>query len=158
MDLADIIHYFDCPDFVPLNKVLANSILALPDDVFLARSHFFHGRFENLYLDAHQIPGLKMILVTAQQKAAELLQQSPDELKIGFWLNIMQQGDVTTRHSHDDHDELLSAVYYIQSPPGSGEFLLHQGDILTRIKPVVGRFMFFEEKFFEFQNSIGIFP
>lgn len=56
----------------------------------------------------------------------------------------MNKGDVTTLHSHDDDDELLSAVYYIQVPAGSGLFKLHYAGEIKEIEPASGRFMFFD--------------
>lgn len=127
-----------------LNALLAEKILALPDTAYLQRSHFFHGRYENLYLSRDALPGLEQILTTAQQQAAKLLNCVAADLKTGFWLNIMHQGDITTLHSHDDDDELLSAVYYVQVPPGSAIFQLHLAGQVESVEPVAGRFMFFD--------------
>jgi len=138
------VHVYDCDECQSINSELANAILALPDAAYTQRSHFFHGRYENLYLDVERVPGLKIILDTCLEQASLLLEQAVEKLKLGFWLNIMRAGDVTTLHTHDDDDELLSAVYYVQVPDQSGVFKLHRPDGVQEIKPVAGRFMFFD--------------
>ena len=55
----------------------------------------------------------------------------------------MHQGDVTTLHRHDDDDELLSAVYYVQADEASALFRLHNNGQVSDVAPVAGRFMFF---------------
>ena len=123
---------------------LAETILKLPEEAFNRRTHLFHDRYENLYIEATKLPGLEKILHEGLNKAAEILNQSKESLKLGFWLNIMNQGDVTTLHRHDDNDELLSAVYYVQANKDSAIFRLHhQGEVKEMI-PVAGRFMFFD--------------
>jgi len=142
--MKDVIDIYDCVAYRATNSELAQAILALPDESVTRRSHFFHGRYENLYVDIEQLPGLKSILEIALEKSAQILEVPVDNLKFGFWLNIMRQGDVTTLHSHDDDDELLSAVYYIQVPAHSGVFKLHVDREIREIEPVAGRFMFFD--------------
>lgn len=142
--MASDFHVFDCQDCLDLNSELASTILGLTDDAYRQCSHFFHGRFENRYIETSSLPLLKTILDIAQAQAAEILNQPVTELKRGFWLNIMNKGDITTLHSHDEDDELLSAVYYIQVPSQSGLFKLHTDDGIREIRPVAGRFMFFD--------------
>ena len=66
-------------------------------------------------------------------------------LKVGFWFNEMDRGDITTAHTHDEDDELLSGVYYINVPDYSGDLIL--GDVAKtnaiRIAPEAGVFIFF---------------
>ena len=66
-----------------------------------------------------------------------------DELQAGCWFNHMPPGAVTTLHSHDDDDELLSAVYYVSVPENSGSLVIHQHDEQHVITPVEGKFVFF---------------
>ena len=44
---------------------------------------------------------------------------------------------------HDEDDELVSGVYYVQVPRDTGELLLTHGDVSTRVQPVAGQFVFF---------------
>lgn len=46
-------------------------------------------------------------------------------------------------HSHDDNDELLSGVYYVAAPPGSGRLLIHAGGPRLAVVPEPGLFVFF---------------
>ena len=142
--MQEIVHIVDFIEGRDLNRPLAEAILALPPNGFEKCSHFFHGRYENIYVAADKLPGLPAVLDAALGQSAEILKQTISSLKFGFWLNIMHKGDVTTLHSHDDDDELLSAVYYIQAPAESGRFRLHGGDEIKEIEPVAGRFIFFD--------------
>lgn len=144
MTAQNVIQIYDHAEYQSVNAGLIKSVLELSDAAYERRSHFFHGRYENLYVDAAKLPALKSVLKTALSKAATILQQPVDDLQLGFWLNIMNKGDVTTRHSHDDDDELLSGVYYLQVPPGSGLFKLHYAGEVKELEPVAARFMFFD--------------
>ena len=146
--LDDVITVFDCSECRALNDALVEEILRLPDKAFNQRTHMFHGRYENLYIDADKLQGLGTVLDKGLSKAAEILSRPKNDIKVGFWLNIMNQGDVTTLHRHDDDDELLSAVYYVQSDENSAMFRMYgQGKEKNEVKeiaPVAGRFMFFD--------------
>ncbi|MDH5361583.1 MAG: 2OG-Fe(II) oxygenase family protein [Gammaproteobacteria bacterium] len=130
-----------------VNKAILAGFSDLTDEDFKSRTHLFHGRYENLYLDADRIPGLALIVDTAMQEAARILGMDVAQLASGFWLNAMHPGDVTTAHTHDDDDELLSCVYYIRVPAEadrSGQLIITQNDgeevIIT---PREGMFVFF---------------
>ena len=107
-------------------------------------SHFFSGRYENLYIDRACIPEVESILSFARDCAASILRKNADQLQCGFWFNIMRGDDVTGRHSHDDNDEQLSAVYYINVPEDAGPLVLHTNNGKIRIAPVPGRLIFFD--------------
>ena len=143
MSPQELIHIFDYPDYQTINGCLSKAILGLSQEDYDKQSHFFHGRYENLYLDKGKLPELKTILDAALIKAGEILGLSADKLQLGFWLNIMRKGDITTLHSHDDDDELLSAVYYVQVPASAGVFKLHHQGRVSEIIPIEGRYMFF---------------
>jgi hypothetical protein len=116
---------------------------AVRDSELARNSHYFAGRYENLYIPRASIPALGIILDTALSEAARLLHTGAGELQLGFWFNIMQQGDVTLAHSHDDDDELLSATYYLQAPAGSAQLSLSLAGGPRRFEPVEGQFIFF---------------
>jgi len=83
------------------------------------------------------------ILDAALEQAGSLLSIDPASLHIGFWLNIMQQGQLTLKHSHDDDDELLSGTYYIAVPDQSSQLVLHFEKDHKCIEPREGMFVFF---------------
>jgi hypothetical protein len=107
------------------------------------QSHFFHGRFENLYLDADRIPSVGVLLDAALESAADILQQPKSSLKCGYWFNLMSPGHVTSWHTHDEDDELLSCVYYLDVPENSGDLKLRLSETVQSITPENGMFVFF---------------
>lgn len=110
------------------------------DDI--RRSHFFEGRYENLYLDLNKIPAMQQVMHTAVQHAQAIL-NTHMPLKYGFWFNLMLPGQVTLPHSHDDDDECLSGVYYVDIPENSGDLILTFKSATQRVVPQSGRFVFF---------------
>jgi hypothetical protein len=124
-----------------INEGLQRRFAALRDDSATRRSHYFLGRFENLYVERTRVPEVKPVLDAATAHAAELL--GTPALRCGFWFNEMGPGQGTTLHSHDDDDELLAAVYYVSVPPGSGRLLLQAGDTVLAVTPEPGLFVFF---------------
>ena len=129
-----------------VNQTVLEGFNALKEEDFKTKTHLFNGRFENLYLDPEKIPGLNVIVETAMQEAAKILNLDVNRLVSGFWLNAMRPGDMTTAHTHDDDDELLSCVYYISVPDDaekSGQLIITHDDEQTRITPQEGMFVFF---------------
>ena len=131
------------PGATELNPLLSETFARLNLDDSLSRSHFFRRRYENIYLPLMQIPDLVSILDFAEQSARDILGTPGARLHTGFWFNLMQPTESTTRHSHDDDDELLSAVYYLRVPPDSGELILHPVSGAERIVPKEGRLILF---------------
>jgi len=105
----DLCHIATCPHSLPYHPIILRRLFELKDSDQAHKTHYFAGRYENIYLERDSIPGLDVILNAAQAQAAQLLSCEKHELQLGFWFNLMQQGDVTLPHSHDDDDELLSA-------------------------------------------------
>lgn len=126
-----------------INQQILNDYRALGEQDMLRRSHFFGGRFENLYLDQLRIPALGQVLTQATTFAANLLDRSEHSLKRGFWFNDMGPGQSTTKHDHDEDDELLSGVYYIHVPINSGNLIIHDRYSRTEVTPEAGMFIFF---------------
>ncbi len=110
----------------------------------LDTTHYFHGRYENLYLRQAPPPVLQQLLDEATGLAAELLHMPPAALRAGWWFNRMLPGDITTLHTHDDGFELLSGVIYLRVPPNSGDLVLEcpQGDL--RVPAEAGVYRFFD--------------
>ncbi len=117
------------------------ALRALPE---LRRTHLIAGRYENLYVPETMLPEIGPVVRAALGHARDLL-GTPD-LKLGFWLNAMQPGESTSRHTHDDDDEMLVGVYYVSTPPGSGDLVLTQQGVQLRLRPEAGLFAFFSPR------------
>lgn len=133
----------ECQDCEALNATLRVRIELLTEREIFHRNHFLGGRYENLYLVPDAVPEMRVILDLATAQAAHILSWPKKELILGWWLNIMRPGDITYPHTHDDADELLSGVYYIEVPPGSGKLLLKDGQQYAEVEPQAGMFVFF---------------
>lgn len=107
------------------NDAIYETFLQMNPGDYDKQSHFFHGRYENIYIDAKKIPALVHLLELIQQQAARCLNAQAAQIKMGFWLNVMNPGDTTTRHCHDDLDEVLSGVYYVKVPENSGKLVVY---------------------------------
>lgn len=140
MDLYTSVYSQSCFD---LNQKIVNRFESLSDEDFKAKTHLFHGRYENLYLDIETLPELKLIINTANENASKILNIDETKLACGFWLNEMQPGHITTAHTHDDDNELLSCVYYIKVPDNSGNLIITKNNKKTIITPKEGMFVFF---------------
>jgi hypothetical protein len=136
------IHVAHLQDAAALNRRICAAFARCRDDAELRRTHFFAGRYENLYIGLDRVPDAAAVLQRAQECAQRILAH-PGPLRLGFWFNAMGPGQATLPHSHDDDDELLSGVYYLRIPPGSGQLVLHEGPVCTRIAPQEGMFVFF---------------
>ena len=139
----DFIYQGSCENCLPLHKTILADFYAQLDAAQTSKSHFFGGRYENIYIGEQHIRGLATILAQIKSAAASVLQMPVEQLKLGFWFNLMQAGDVTLSHSHDDADELLSGTYYLQVPSNSASLLIHHPHATTTIAPNEGQFVFF---------------
>ena len=111
------------------------------------KTHLFEGRYENIYLNTQHIPELSALIDEAIGHAENFLQLRG--LRAGYWFNFMPPGAVTTLHRHDDDDELLSAVYYVDATKNTGNLIIHDntgGNATNRIEivPESGEFVFFK--------------
>lgn len=110
----------------------------------LRKTHLFHGRYENIYVDQPDQPDLLQLLDESKTLCAQLLDIDAADLALGFWFNLMQPGQITDWHSHDDLDELISAVIYLTVPENSGDFIFRQHDTETRVTPQQRHYLFFD--------------
>lgn len=139
-----LIHTGFMPNAIELNRQILEVYLQLGEHDFLKRTHFFNNRYENLYLLREHIPAISCILDQAESYAVSILQKKlSGKLRSGFWINDMEPGAVTTEHDHDEDDELLSGVYYVQVPANSGELNIINRYSHTLISPQAGMFVFF---------------
>ena len=124
-----------------INEALLHGFLKHQQDGDVKRTHLFNGRYENIYLTPGHIPQIRDLLDEACSLASSIL--GIDDLQAGSWFNYMPPGAVTTLHSHDDDDELLSAVYYVSVPDHSGNLIIHDNDRQHVIAPQQGLYVFF---------------
>jgi len=142
MAATDYVHVRELDDSAAVNKAIIEQFSQYRDSELARRSHFFSGRYENIYLDLAYVPAMQFVLDQAKQFAKQIL--TVDEpLKAGFWFNLMQPGHVTQPHTHDDDDECLSGVYYIDTPDNCGDLLVTTPIEEIRISPQAGRLVFF---------------
>ncbi|VAW74470.1 hypothetical protein MNBD_GAMMA15-2068 [hydrothermal vent metagenome] len=127
-----------------LNEAIRTQYQGLKDagSAAITRSHYFEGRYENVYIPISVLTSIRPVLDTARREAGTFLKHDslPDA---GFWLNEMEPGHVTLAHRHDEDDELLSGVYYIHVAENSGDLVLEQGGATTRISPQAGMLVLF---------------
>ena len=137
------IHIGFMPDAEEINRQIMDGYQQLRAQDLLRRSHFFGGRYENLYLERERILAIGRVLEQAEFYAQSLLQNPAQKLRSGFWINDMGPNEVTTEHDHDDYDEMLSGVYYVQVPQDSGELVIVDQHSRTLVTPQAGMFVFF---------------
>jgi hypothetical protein len=140
---SSLYRILDLPGAGAVNRAILTRYQAVKYDADLKRSHFFAGRYENIYVPEQRVPAVRGVLEVARAEAARLTGAPGWSLGIGFWFNEMGPGQVTLAHSHDDDDELLSAVYYVSVPAESGYLVLGRGDAAVTLAPRAGRFVFF---------------
>jgi 2OG-Fe(II) oxygenase superfamily len=138
-----LIHIGFMPDAAEINRRIMDAYLQLREQDMSKRSHFFGGRYENLYLERERIPAIAIMLAQAELYAKNLLERHDQKLRSGFWINDMGPNEVTTEHDHDDYDEMLSGVYYVQVPQDSGELVIVDKHSRTLLMPQAGMFVFF---------------
>ena len=137
------IHIGFMPDAAAINRQIMDAYLQLREQDLLRRSHFFGGRYENLYLQRERIPAIGQVLEQAANYATSLLDKPAQHLRSGFWINDMGPNESTTEHDHDDYDEMLSGVYYVQVPQDSGKLVIVDQHSQTLVTPQAGMFVFF---------------
>ena len=129
---------------IPLNNTLFSGFLKNQINKDIHQTHLFEGRYENIYLNEKHIPELTTLIDYAINQAENILKIRG--LRAGYWFNYMPPGSTTTLHTHDDDDELLSAVYYVYVPKDSGNLIIYSKDNQekTEITPSAGEFIFFK--------------
>lgn len=114
------------------------------DSPELNKTHFFHGRYENIYLKNNNFAPLALLLTDAKQQAAKVLNCQSDELSMDFWFNDMPPKHITDWHRHDVLDERLSGVFYVHIPENSGNLLLKNKPTIECVIPKENDFVFFK--------------
>lgn len=135
---------YSIPDALALNLQIESAYAREKPKPDTRQSHFFAGRFENIYIDAQRLLELSTLLQRVREYAGLILKIPDKNLRVGFWFNEMGPGHRTLEHSHDDDDELLSAVYYVRVPEHSGDLVLSALQGKIQISPVAGQLLFFK--------------
>jgi hypothetical protein len=117
-------------------------------------SHKIGGRWENLYLDIHEVPECRTPIRFARDIGQELMGISsvilfePLDVQVNpyppFWFNQAKPGDSTGLH---DHAQLsaLSGVVYLSCETNAGNLYFHkEGEADLEIMPSVGKLVLFE--------------
>lgn len=118
------------------------------------RTHHFGGRFENIYIPGQRLPELVPLREFAVKAATRVLQLSP--LRYGFWFNETAPGHGTSLHTHEEDEELLSAVYYLTCPEDSGRLVLHHDGGRITVTPRPGLLVLFPPDLpHEVEKNIG---
>lgn len=131
----------ELPHAANINEALLAAFLREQDGTNVKRTHMFHGRFENIYIPAERLPEITPVSAFARDVAARILGR--DDLRCGFWFNAMHPGHRTTRHSHEENDEQLSAVYYVACSADSGRLILHDETAQLVVTPRPGLLVVF---------------
>lgn len=138
------VHICELPAGESLNERIAADFARLQDAPEVRKSHYFAGRYENIYIGVDRIPALAEVYALAETSARAILGLAADTpLRVGGWFNQMGPGQVTLPHRHDDDDELLSAVYYVQVPENAGALVIQEPPFTTRVEPQAGMLVLF---------------
>ena len=135
------VHLAELPQATAINDPLIAAFEREKDAPNVRRSHFFSGRYENIYIPLQRLPELLAVSEFVLAAASRILRL--DRLHHGFWFNEMQPGHRTTLHSHEEDDELLSAVYYLKCSENSGRLILHDEDARIMVTPRPGLLVLF---------------
>jgi len=135
------IYFAELADASIINPALIAAFKREKDEQDIKRTHMFAGRFENIYIPRQRLPELVPLIDFVEAAAKQVLGRSP--LRHGFWFNEMHPGHSTTLHSHEEEDELLSAVYYLECPDNSGRLVLHDDEAELVVTPRPGLLVLF---------------
>lgn len=135
-------HTFFLTEMCSRNDAIYQAFRSITPAEYDKQTHLFNGRYENIYIKPGSIDQLEPLIELIKLKAADYLQLNSSQIRMGFWFNVMRPGDSTTRHCHDDLDELLSGVYYIRVPKQSGQIILYT-QRPQKISPEEGMLLFF---------------
>lgn len=130
--------------FERLNRGIVSAFHREQGGPFSRQSHLELGRYENSYIERGAIPEIEPLCAAAKRAATEITAQA--DLRLGFWFNEMAPGQRTARHNHEQDDELLSCVYYLETAPECGDLLVHHPGGTIRVTPREGLFVFFSPR------------
>ena len=137
------VHQFHLDEHAELNNSIRHAYSRLREHPGTEKTHLFHGRYENVYPPRAEFPEIEPLLDWIGKHCRDLLGLGDQEPGIAFWFNEMRPGDVTTLHTHNDGEELLSGVYYILVPEDSGDIIFHVDGQTTAVTPAEGDLFLF---------------
>lgn len=140
---TDPVYRIDLADTEQINQALTGEYRNAVDQQKARQTHHFMGRFENTYVNAELLPSLQQLLPKILNCVATILSKPAEQLRYGFWFNEMQPGHKTSLHTHEEEDELLSAVYYLTAPKESGNLVVKKNDDYLSLEPKAGRLYLF---------------
>lgn len=138
---APHVRYAQLEEAEPVNSGLLAAYKRLSRSNRVRRTHHFFGRFENTYVDTADLPEVLPVVDFVVDAARRYTGQSP--LQHGYWFNEMHPGQRTSRHSHAEMDECLSAVYYVSAPENGGSLILYQPPLTINVTPKAGLLVLF---------------
>lgn len=141
-DKLDVEHHRADLDVID-NRLIFSAYTILKSDPATEKSHLFNGRYENIYPPRDRFPEIEPLLTWIDRQCRDRLALEEEQLGIAFWVNEMRPGDITTLHTHNDDDELVSGVYYLDVPPDSGDIVFHSGNERTSFTPKAGDLFLF---------------
>ena len=120
-------------------------------------THFINNRWENIYVNPHNIPSVLPLLSEIHSIAIETFHAKlaphqtlviPNELlgyeKNEFWFNSAFPGESTGSHNHNGK-AIISGVYYLQVPEDCGNIAFLKGNKEKLEVPVKsGKLLFFQ--------------
>lgn len=139
--LDNTIYKFELSDFIFTNTTIFEKFSQYRDHKNTKKSHYFDGRYENIYISSTLIPELHTILNLSHQCVNKITDKN--NLKSGLWFNEMLPGNKTLAHTHDDSNEIYSGVYYIKVPNNSGDLVLEGTEEKFTVKPKEGMLILF---------------
>jgi hypothetical protein len=129
------------PDAQKLNVKVLEKFQIYKDHNDARKSHFFEGRHENIYIPTELIEEVQTVLSFCTHCVTKITGKK--FLKSGLWFNYMEPGHITLAHSHDEDDEIYSAVYYVSVPENSGNLIITENNMDIVIQPVDGMIVLF---------------
>jgi len=129
------------PNSKKLNETILDKFQLYKDNDNTRKTHLFEGRYENIYISSKLILETNVILSFATQCVQKITERN--SLKSGLWFNYMEPGHITLPHSHDDADEVYSAVYYVKVPNDSGDLIINDTNLDIVVKPKEGMLVLF---------------
>lgn len=124
-----------------LNSTILEKFILYKDHPGTRKSHLFENRYENTYIAPNIIKETETVLLNCNQCVQKITGEKSD--RSGIWFNYMEPGNLTLPHTHDDADELYSAVYYVSVPDKSGTLIITENNKEIIIKPKEGMLVLF---------------